>query len=111
MKKATMEALHTYANTDPNFPSDLRDEINDEYDRTTAKSRANAELYAAAHDALFAADGWDTPMTSTELAETFADVLPDGFTKSKIQYALRALWDKEVEKHDNGKNPYTYTKK
>ena len=111
MKKSVMEALHTYANTDPNFPADLRDEVNAEYDRTTAKSRANADLYAAAHDALFSADGWDTPMTAQELADTFANVLPEGFTKSKIQYALRVPWANEVDKHDNGKNPYTYMKK
>ena len=106
-----MEALHTYANTDPNFPSDLRDEINAEYDKTTEKKRANTTLYAAAHDVIMSTDKWDKEMTAEEIATICADELPAGFTVSKMRYAFRAMWDSEVVKHDNGKNPLTYTRR
>ena len=112
MKKSTLEMMKNYLNGDNTVDlSALRDEVNAEWERTTAKSRANTDLYNAAHDALMACTEWDKPMTATELAETFADILPDGFTKSKVQYALLHYWTDEVEKHENGKNAYTYSRK
>ena len=112
MKKSTLEMMKNYLNGDDTVDlSTLRDEVNAEWERTTEKSRANADLYATAHDALMSADGWDKPMTVADLTEKFASVLPDGFTKSKMQYAFRALWSDEVEKHENGKSAYTYSRK
>lgn len=111
MKKSTMEALYAVLNTGAAVTDELRNEFNAEYERTAAKSRANAAMYDEAHDALMNAAEWDKPMTAAELAETFADVLPDGFTKSKVQYALLHYWTDEVEKHENGKNAYTYSRK
>jgi len=112
MKKNTLEMMKNYLNGDDTVDlSVLREEVNAEWERTTAKSRANADLYDAAHDALMGADEWNKPMTAAELAETFKDILPEGFTKSKIQYALRAKWADEIIKHENGKNPLTYERK
>ena len=112
MKKSTLENLRAYLNGNTNIDvATLREEVNAEYSRITAKSRANADLYDAAHDALMSSDKWDKPMTAKEIAEVCADELPEGFTASKIQYAFRALWSDEIEKHENGKNPLTYSKK
>lgn len=53
MKKSTLEMMKNYLNGDDTVDlSALRDEVNAEWERTTAKSRANTELYNAAHDAL-----------------------------------------------------------
>lgn len=111
MKKSTMEALYTVINKGAAVTDELRAEFNAEYERTTAKSRANAAMYDEARDFLMNTPDWDRPMTAAELAETFAADLPDGFSKSKVQYALLHYWVDSVERHDNGKNAYTYTRK
>lgn len=111
MKKNTLEALYNLVNGKGTVTDELRNEVNAEWERTTAKSRANADLYATAHDALMASDAWVGEMTAKEIAEACADELPEGFSASKIQYAFRALWGDEIVKHDNGKNAMTYSRK
>ena len=86
----------------------LRDEINAEYERMTAKRQANQDVYAAAHDVLMNALT-DKEQTSKELFER--NEWPDGFTQGKLNYALRAMWADEVRKVDNGKSANTYTRK
>lgn len=86
-----------------------RDAVNAEIAKGEAKAQANRDLYATAHDAVFAVI-CDTPMTVAEIYEACADELPDGFSKSKVQWGLSNQWKDEVVKHDNGKKPYTYTK-
>lgn len=86
----------------------LRNEINAEWERNQAKKQANRDLYDEAHDALLDALT-DTEQTAKELFENHE--WPSDFTQGKLNYALRALWSEDVVKHDNGKNPYTYTKR
>ena len=86
----------------------LRNEINAEYERMTAKRQANQDVYAAAHDVLMGALT-DKEQTSKELFES--NEWPDGFTQGKLNYALRAMWADEVRKVDNGKSANTYTRK
>ena len=86
----------------------LRNEINAEYERMSAKRQANQDVYAAAHDVLMDALT-DEAQTSKELFEQ--NKWPDGFTQGKLNYALRAMWADEVRKIDNGKNANTYTRK
>lgn len=86
----------------------LRNEINAEYERMTAKRQANQDVYAAAHDVLMGALT-DKEQTSKELFEH--NEWPDGFTQGKLNYALRAMWADEVRKVDNGKSANTYTRK
>lgn len=86
----------------------LRNEINAEYERMTAKRQANQDVYAAAHDVLMGALT-DKEQTSKELFES--NEWPDGFTQGKLNYALRAMWADEVRKIDNGKSANTYTRK
>ena len=111
MKKSTMEALYAVLNSNAAVTDELRAEFNAEYERTTAKSRANAAMYADAEQVLMSTPKWDKPMTAKELAEVCVTDLPDGFTASKVQYGLLNYWTNKVVKHDNGKNAYTYTRK
>jgi hypothetical protein len=105
-----MEALHAYLwNHDDSIDLNaLASEIHAEWERTTAKSRANATLYDAAHDVAMEIFN-DTPMTTSDAFE--AGEWPEGFSLSKLRYAVREMWSDELEKHENGKNPLTYTKK
>lgn len=111
MKKSTLEAICNYLNGDNSIDlSVLREEVNAEYDRVTAKARANANAYNDAHGIVFACAEWDKPMTVKEIFALVEGELADGFTASKMQYAFLHYWADEVVKHDNGKNAYTYSK-
>lgn len=111
MKKSTLTAVRDYLNgktlTEQEL-TDLRDEVNKEYDELVAKAAANAELYATAHE-LVMAELSDKPMTAQELFDACLTGLTD-FSVSKLRYALREMWTAEVVKHDNGKNPLTYSR-
>ena len=112
MKKSTLEAICNYLNGDNSVDlSVLREEINAEYDRLTAKARANASAYEVAHDVVFACTAWDKPMTVKEIFALVENDVPDGFTASKMQYAFLHYWADEIVKHDNGKNAFTYSVK
>ena len=111
MKKSTLETIRNYLNGDETIDlSVLRQEINDEWERTTAKSRANADLYATAMPIVERVlDA--TPHTSKEIFALCESDLPDGFTANKVSYLMRNQLADKVEKHENGKNPLTYTRK
>lgn len=110
MKKNTLTALYTYfvKNDTTIDMTTVVEDIRAEYERTAAKAQANKNIYDAAHDVLIAALT-NTPQTSKEIFE--ANEWPEDFTQSKLNYALRALWANEVNKIDNGKSAYTYTRK
>jgi len=112
MKNSTLTAIMNYLNGETITNLDeIRDELAIEIAHRSAKAIANRELYAAMHDIVMdILAKADAPMTVHEIYTTGMDELPEGATKSKIQYALRALWADEVTKHDNGKNPFTYSK-
>lgn len=111
MKKSTLESIRNYLNGDETIDlSVLRQEINDEWERTTAKSRANADLYATAMPIVERVlDA--TPRTSKEIFALCENDLPDGFTANKVQYLILHQLADKVEKHENGKNANTYTLK
>ena len=110
MKKNTLTALYNYfvKNDDTIDLSTVVEDIRAEYERTAAKAQANRDIYDAAHNVLIAALT-DTPQTSKEIFEN--NEWPEDFTQGKLNYALRAMWNNEVNKIDNGKSAYTYTKK
>lgn len=112
MKKSTLESLYNYLNGNASIVDveTMRAEVNAEYERLTAKARANAELYSEAKDAIMDAMS-ETPHTASELYEIAQANLPEDFTVAKVQYALLHYWEQDVVKHDNGKKPYTYTKR
>ena len=111
MKKATLTSIVSYfsANAVPAELTDALEDLRAEYAKSEEKARVNRELYAEARDVVKDYLS-DTPQTVNELFAACEAELPDTFSKSKLQYALRDMWSDIVVKHDNGKNPYTYTK-
>ena len=85
-------------------------EVATEWGKNREKSEANAKIYAAAKEPVFAVLS-DTPQTVKEIFTEIEDDLPENFSPSKLQWALLNLWNDEVVAHDNGKNPKTYTLK
>ena len=103
-----MTAIANYIKNVPELATEYA-ELRAELDKNAAKAEANRELYAAAHDVVMAHLS-DTPQTVADLFNACESELPENFSKSKVQYAIREYWANEVVKHENGKNPYTYTK-
>lgn len=109
MKKSTIAALVSYLDgaTLTNL-DEIRDELQAELDKGAEKAAANRALYDAAKEVVLAGLT-DMPVTIAELFEAVADALPEGFTRSKMQYALNNYWTDEVVKH--GGAPMTYSRK
>ena len=110
MRKASFELLHTYANTDPNFPAELREEINAKWESDAAKAAANSKAYADAREVVLGVMSTE-PMTVEQIYNACAADLPEDFKKGKAQYALLHYWEADVVKTENGKNPNTYALK
>ena len=66
-------------------------ELEKEVNRVNEKSAKNRELYDAAKQAV-AKGLTDDAMTVAELYDKIAADLPEGFTKSKLQYGLLNYW-------------------
>lgn len=111
MKKSTLEALYNLANGTGSMTDELRADIVAEYERTTAKSRANTELYDKAWNVLAECTEWDKPMMVKELWVIVEANMPDGFSASKMQYGMLNKWSDKVTKHDNGKDAFKYSRK
>lgn len=108
MKKNSMETLVAYFSMQHELPIDVADAVDEmkvELAKNAEKAQANRELYAAAHDVVVATLS-DKPMTMAELWEAVKDNVPEGITKSKVQYALRELWAAEVVKIEGKVNEY-----
>jgi len=108
MKKNTMQTLVSYFAQQNFLPSDVADAVDEmkaELAKNEAKAQANRELYATAHDAVVGALT-DKPVTLAELWEAVKGIVPEGMTKSKVQYALRELWAAEVVKIEGKVNEY-----
>ena len=88
-----------------------RDAINAEIAKGEAKAQANREMYGEAKEVVMAVISTEEPMTVAQIFEACKSDLPEGFSKSKVQYGVREYWADELVKHDNGKNAFTYTKK
>ena len=106
MKKNTMKSLVAYLNGETITNLDeIKAELQAELDKGEAKAQANREMYAAAHDVVIGALT-DKPVTLAELWEIVKDTVPEGMTKSKVQYALRELWAAEIVKIEGKVNEY-----
>ena len=104
MKKTTMTTIAAYIKNVPELAAEYA-ELQAELDKNAEKAQANRDLYAAAHDVVMATLS-DKPMTMAELWEAMKDNVPEGMTKSKVQYALRELWAAEVVKIEGKVNEY-----
>jgi len=106
MKKATMTAIANYIKNIPELANEYA-EIAAELAKGEAKAQANRELYSEAHDVIMA-HLTDTPMTVADLVAACGDELPEGMSKSKVQYALLNYWNNEVVKIENAKGANQY---
>lgn len=112
MKKSTLESIRNYLNGDTSVDLDtLREEVNDEYNRLTAKARANADMYATAATFVLPVLSTEVGMTAKEIHAACSADLPEEFSVNKVQYLLLHQLADRVVKHDNGKNANTYTLK
>ena len=111
MKKSTMQTLVAFLAAQHSLPSDVADaadEIKAELNRNAEKAAANRELYESAKSVIF--EGFriaGTPITIAELYEEIKGELPQGFSKSKVQYAVTRLWSDEIAKTEGKTNTYT----
>lgn len=99
-----MTTIANYIKNVPELAAEYA-ELKAELDKNAEKAQANRELYTTAHDAVIGALT-DKPVTLAELWEAVKDTVPEGMTKSKVQYALRELWTAEVVKIEGKVNEY-----
>lgn len=106
MTKNMMKSLVAYLNgeTVANI-AEIKASLEAELAKGEAKAQANRDLYAAAHDVVMTTLS-NKPMTMAELWEAVKGNVPEGMTKSKVQYALRELWAAEVVKIEGKVNEY-----
>lgn len=111
MKKSTMQTLVAFLAAQNSLPADVAvaaDEIKAELNRNAEKAAANRNLYESAKPIVF--EGFrvaGTPVTIAELYEEIKGELPQGFSKSKVQYAVTRLWSDEIIKTEGKTNTYT----
>ena len=111
MKKNTMMTLVSYFSYQHDLPSDVADavdEIKAELDRGAEKAQKNRELYESVKPIVF--EGLKVagvPVTISELYDEIKGNLPDGFGKSKVQYAVTRLWIDELVKTEGKVNTYS----
>ena len=108
MKKNTIQSLVAFIDGE-NVTNiqEIRGELVAELQKNEVKVNAKRELYDAAHDAVMRAITF-APHTIQEIMATTE--LPEGFTRAKLQYALREVWADEIIKGISGK-VHTYQKK
>lgn len=99
-----MTTIANYIKNVPELAAEYA-ELQAELDKNAEKAQANRNLYAAAHDVVIGALT-DKPVTLAELWEAVKDTVPEGMSKSKVQYALRELWAAEVVKIEGKVNEY-----
>lgn len=109
MTKAIMNTiLSVVSSIDTPEANAIREAINTELARGEAKAQANRDLYAEAHDVVMEVMSTLTaPATIGEIFDEVAPNLPDGMTKSKLQYAITRLWTNEIEKTEGKVNTYS----
>lgn len=83
-----------------------RKELFAELNKGEEKAAANRTLYESAKAIVLAALT-DTPATAAEIYEAVKNNLPNGFSRSKVQYGLTNYWKNDVVRHDG--TPATYT--
>ncbi len=106
-----MLTLVTYLTAQNGLPSDVADaadELKAELNRGAEKAQKNRELYESVKPIVF--NGLkvaNNPVTIAELYEEIKTELPEGFGKSKVQYAVTRLWIDELVKHEGKVNTYS----
>ena len=107
MKKSSLYSLVSYLNGETVTNIDeIKAELEAEITKNEEKAQANRELYASAHDAAVS-HLTDTPIPLFAWYSACESDLPEGFSKSKLQYAAREYWQKEVKITEGRTNKYS----
>ena len=107
MTKNTMNTiLSLIANIDTPEANEVRETLTAELNKGAERKAQTAELYEAVKPIVFGVLT-DTPATIAEIFDEIESELPDGFTKSKLQYAITRLWKDEVIKTEGKVNGYS----
>ena len=104
-----MMALVSYlnGNTVDNL-DEIKAELEAELNRGAEKAQKNRDLYDSVKPIVFEGLSMaSSPVTIAELFDEIKDRLPDGFGKSKVQYAVTRLWIDELVKHEGKVNTYS----
>lgn len=106
MTKTTMTTiLSLIASIDTPEAQEVRETLTAELNKDAERKAQTAELYETVKPIVFGALS-ETPVTIGELFTEIEDALPEGFTKSKLQYAVTRLWKDEVTKVEGKVNSY-----
>ena len=105
MKKATLIAIKNALTDYGYMDSAVLSELNQEITKGDAEKAARAAEYEAIH-ALIVDNLTDTPVTVADLFAEIEGELPEGMTRSKVQYALTHLWQDEIVKIAGKPNTY-----
>ncbi len=106
MTKNTMNTiLSLIANIETDEANEVREALTAELNKGAERKAKTAELYEIAKPIVFSALS-ETPATIAEIFNEIESELPEGFTKSKLQYAITRLWKDEVTKVEGKVNSY-----
>ena len=109
MTKNTMNTiLSLIANIDTDEANEVREVLTAELNKGAERKAQTAELYETVKPIVFGALT-ETPATISEIFNEIEGELPEGFTKSKLQYAITRLWKDEVTKVEGKVNGYALT--
>ena len=103
-----MKNLVAFLASQTDLPEEIAEaaaEMSAELAKDEAKAQANRTLYAEAHDVAMRFLGTE-PMTVAEWFDACGDTLPESFSKSKMQYAVREYWADEIIKIEGKVNRY-----
>ena len=90
MKKVTFETIKTALTSFGYDNAEVLAELDKEINKGAEAKAKNAEAYEAIHD-IVVGTLTAVPVTVAELWESIEDEVPEGITKSKVQYALTHL--------------------
>ena len=106
MTKNTMNTiLSLIATIDTPEANEVREALTAELNKGAERKAQTAELYESVKPIVFGALS-ETPATISEIFEEIEGELPEGFSKSKLQYAITRLWKDEVTKVEGKVNGY-----
>lgn len=98
MKKNSLVALVAFLNGETVTNIDeIKAELEAELNKNAEKAAANKAMYEQTREIVLEVIA-EKPMTVAEIWDAVKDEVPEGMTKSKIQYALREYWANDVVK-------------
>lgn len=107
MKVSTLSTLYNALTSFGYDNTEAMAELYAEIHRGDAVKAAKASLYEAAKPIVFAQFALtDAALTVAEIWEAIEGEVPEGFTKSKLSYALTHQWAGEVTKAEGKVNAY-----